>query len=121
MDDAGLKKKLEEMHEAVVRQVHDLVMNGSVGPNGEVIPTTKEDRQEAIQLLKLNRISVAAMPEDPLGALAKALVGSRIPRGHLEARLKASPHLATLESADRATARVPAEREPQCQGLDAAP
>jgi hypothetical protein len=121
MGDAGLKRKLEELHEAVVDQVHDLVVNGRTDPDGNPIPITKEDRQEAIQLLKLNRISVAATPDNPLDALAKALVGSRIPKGHLEARLKVSPHLAALEAADSSAAVVAVEWQPQGQGLDTTP
>ena len=121
MDDAGLKEKLEELHEEVAGVILAVVRNGRPGPEGTTIPASNDDLRTALQLLKQNRISVAAMPENPLDALAKALVGSRIPRGHLEARLKASPHLAALESADRTTARVPVEREPQGQGLDATP
>lgn len=121
MDQENLRKKLEELHEAVADAVLDVVQNGRPGPEDTIVPATNDDLRTALQLLKQNNISVAAIPEDPLGALAKALVGSRIPRGHLEARLKASPHLAALESADRPAAQVPVQRKPQGQCLDATP
>lgn len=120
MDDASLKKKLEELHEAVADVVLDVVQNGRPGPDDTIIPASNDDLRTALQLLKQNNISVAAMPENPLDALAKALVGSRIPRGHLEARLKASPHLAALEPADRTAAPVTVEWQAKGQGLDTA-
>ena len=121
MDDASLKKKLDELHQAVADAVLDVVQNGRPGPEDTIIPASNDDLRTALQLLKQNNISVAAMPDNPLDALRKALIGSRIPAGHLEARLKASPHLAALEPADRATAPVAVEWEPQGQGLNAAP
>jgi hypothetical protein len=121
MNQESLKKKLEELHEAVAGVVLDVVQNGRPGPEDTIIPASNDDLRTALQLLKQNNISVAATPEDPLGALAKALVGSRIPKGHLEARLKVSPHLAALEAADSSAAVVAVEWQPQGQGLNTAP
>ena len=126
MNQESLKKKLEELHHAVADVVLEVVQHGRPGPPGAngvpiTLPASNDDLRTALQLLKQNNISVAATPEDPLGALAKALVGSRIPRGHLEARLKVSPHLAALEAANSSAAAVAVEWQPQGQGLDTTP
>jgi hypothetical protein len=126
MDQENLKKKLEELHHAVTDVVLEVVQHGRPGPSDAdgvpvTLPASNDDIRTALQLLKQNNISVAATPEDPLGALAKALVGSRIPKGHLEARLRASPHLAALEAADSSAAVVAVEWQPQGQGLDTTP
>jgi hypothetical protein len=121
MDDESLRFKLNELHHAIADAVLDVVQNGRPGEDGTTIAASNDDFRTALQLLKQNNISVAAMPKDPLDALRKVLVGSRIPPGHLEARLKASPHLAALESADRPPAPVTVEWEAKGQGLDAAP
>ena len=121
MDDESLKQKLVELHHAVADTVLARVRNGTVGPDGETAEASNDDLKTALQLLKQNSISVAATPADPIASLAKALVGSRIPAGHLEARLKASPHLAALESANRPPAAITVEWQPKGQGLDAAP
>jgi len=121
MDDESLRLKLNQLHHAIADAVLDVVQNGKPGEGETIIPASNDDLRTALQLLKQNSISVAAMPENPLDALRKALIGSRIPPGHLEARLKASPHLAALESADRSPAPVTVEWEAKGQGLDAAP
>lgn len=120
MDDESLRLKLNQLHHAIATTVLDVVTNGRSGEDGTIVAASNDDLRTGLQLLKQNNISVAAMPDNPLDALRKALTGSRIPPGHLEARLKASPYLAALESADRSPP-VTGEWEAKGQGLDAAP
>ena len=57
---AGLKETLEQIHEEVAYGILEDLRNGD-----------KTARREALQLLKQNQISAAAMPETPTADLAR--------------------------------------------------
>lgn len=68
---ADLAKELEELHAAVVQAVKDRVQNGGYNADGNAIPTSNDDLRVALQLLKQNQISAAAMPDTPMADLAR--------------------------------------------------
>lgn len=57
---ADLRETLDEIHELVARGILDDLRDGD-----------KNARREALQLLKQNQISAAAMPETPTADLAR--------------------------------------------------
>lgn len=91
----SLREKLDSLNEAVT----DFVLNRI---NGEQ-PISNDDLRVAMQLLKQNSISAAAIPDNPMDRMQKMLQGMRISPGHLEARQKALPHLLPVLSADPAS------------------
>lgn len=68
---SDLAKKLEELHVAVVDVVKQRVEGGVLDSDGNQVPTTNDDLRVALQLLKQNQISAAAMPDTPMADLAR--------------------------------------------------
>lgn len=68
---SDLAKKLEELHVAVVDVVKQRVEGGALDSDGNQVPTTNDDLRVALQLLKQNQISAAAMPDTPMADLAR--------------------------------------------------
>jgi ABC-type amino acid transport substrate-binding protein len=68
---ADLAKELEELHAAVVQVVKDRVEHGGFDADGNPLPTSNDDLRVALQLLKQNQISAAAMPDTPMADLAR--------------------------------------------------
>lgn len=68
---ADLAKELEELHAAVVETITDRIRNGSVDDDGNQRPVSNDDLRVALQLLKQNQISAAAMPGTPTSDLAR--------------------------------------------------
>lgn len=68
---SDLAKKLEELHVAVVDVVKQRVEGGVLDSDGNLVPTTNDDLRVALQLLKQNQISAAAMPDTPMADLAR--------------------------------------------------
>lgn len=68
---SDLAKKLEELHAAVVDVVKQRVEEGGFDSDGNQVPTTNDDLRVALQLLKQNQISAAAMPDTPMADLAR--------------------------------------------------
>ena len=68
---SDLAKKLEELHVAVVDVVKQRVEVGALDSDGNQVPTTNDDLRVALQLLKQNQISAAAMPDTPMADLAR--------------------------------------------------
>ena len=68
---ADLNKQLEELHSEVVNAVRDRIRNGGFNLDGEPIPVSNDDLRVALQLLKQNQISAAAMPDTPTADLAR--------------------------------------------------
>ena len=66
---ADLNKQLEELHSEVVKAVRYRIRN--VNQDGEPIPVSNDDLRVALQLLKQNQISAAAMPDTPTADLAR--------------------------------------------------
>jgi hypothetical protein len=58
---ADLNKDLEELHAEVVRAVRERISNGG----------SNDDLRVALQLLKQNQVSAAAMPDTPTADLAR--------------------------------------------------
>jgi hypothetical protein len=94
MADDSIREKLDSLHERVIDVLTERLDGQEVNEEtGKPVPIDKEDLRLALQLLKQNSISAAAMPENPLDQLRKTISGMRISPGHLEARQKALPHL----------------------------
>lgn len=68
---SDLSKALEELHAAVVQVVKDRVERGGYDADGNQLPTSNDDLRVALQLLKQNQISAAAMPDTPMADLAR--------------------------------------------------
>ena len=101
MADDSLREKLDRLNEAVT----DLCLGKVSGldDEGNPVPASNDDLRVAMQLLKQNSISAAAIPDNPIDRMQKMLQGMRISPGHLEARQKALPHLLPALSADPAS------------------
>jgi hypothetical protein len=100
MADDSLREKLESLNEAVTDLVLNRVEGKELDDDGNPVRASNDDLRVAMQLLKQNSISAAAIPENPMDRMQKMLQGMRISPGHLEARQKALPHLLPVLSAD---------------------
>jgi hypothetical protein len=77
-DDHDLRDKLEKIHEAVADGILEDLRNGD-----------KNARREALQLLKQNNITAAAMPETPTADLAR--LAGKLNFAELEEKTKVVP------------------------------
>lgn len=66
-----LREELQELHAEVVSAIRDRIRNGSVDEDGKHVPVSNDDLRVALQALKQNQISAAAMPETPTSDLAR--------------------------------------------------
>ncbi len=103
MADDSLREKLESLNEAVTDLVLGRVEGKELDDEGNPVRASNDDLRVAMQLLKQNSISAAAIPDNPMDRMQKMLQGMRISPGHLEARQKALPHLLPALSADPAS------------------
>jgi hypothetical protein len=100
MADDSLKEKLDSLNAAVTDLCIRKITGQQPDDKGNPVPVTNDDLRVAMQLLKQNSISAAAIPDNPMDRMQKMLQGMRISPGHLEARQKALPHLLPVLSAD---------------------
>jgi hypothetical protein len=103
MADDSLREKLDRLNEAVTDLCLGKVTGEQLDDEGNPVPVSNDDLRVAMQLLKQNSISAAAIPDNPMDRMQKMLQGMRISPGHLEARQKALPHLLPALSADPAS------------------
>ena len=103
MADDSLREKLDSLNEAVTDLVLGRINGEQLDGEGNPVPISNDDLRVAMQLLKQNSISAAAIPDNPMDRMQKMLQGMRISPGHLEARQKALPHLLPVLSADPAS------------------
>ena len=96
MADNSLREKLDTLNEAVTNLLLSRVTNEQLDKDGNLVPISNDDLRVALQLLKQNSISAAALPDNPMDRMKQMLQGMRISPGHLEARQKALPHLLPL-------------------------
>jgi hypothetical protein len=90
---ADIREKLNEIHELVIDGVLEELRNGGC------------DRREALQLLKQNQISAAAMPDTPTADLAR--MAGKLNFQTLEEKVNVvplRPNLKAALDADSATA-----------------
>jgi len=100
MADNSLREKLDSLNEAVTDLVLSRVTGEQLDDEGNPVPVSNDDLRVALQLLKQNSISAAAIPNNPMDRMRQMMQGMRISPGHLEARQKALPHLLPALSAD---------------------
>lgn len=103
MADDSLREKLDTLNAAITDLMLDKVEGKQLDDEGNPVRPSNDDLRVAMQLLKQNSISAAAIPENPMDRMQKMLQGMRISPGHLEARQKALPHLLPVLSADPAS------------------
>jgi hypothetical protein len=103
MADDSLKEKLDRLNEAVTDLCLSKITGDQLDGKGNPVPVSNDDLRVAMQLLKQNSISAAAIPDNPMDRMQKMLQGMRISPGHLEARQKALPHLLPALTADPAS------------------
>jgi hypothetical protein len=102
MADDSLREKLDSLNEAVTDLVLCRINGEELDKDNNPVPVSNDDLRVALQLLKQNSISAAAIPDNPMDRMKQMLQGMRISPGHLEARQKALPHLLPALSADPA-------------------
>lgn len=100
MPEDSLREKLDTLNEAITDLVLDKVQGKELDDEGNPVRPSNDDLRVAMQLLKQNSISAAAIPDNPMDRMQKMLSGMRISPGHLEARQKALPHLLPALAAD---------------------
>jgi hypothetical protein len=93
MADDSLREKLDGLNEAITDRLISRIGGEDTDGDGNPVPASNDDIRLALQLLKQNSISAAAVPENPADRMHKMLAGMRLSPGHLEARQKALPHL----------------------------
>jgi ABC-type amino acid transport substrate-binding protein len=88
---ADLAKQLEDLHAAVVETVKTRIENGGTrDDDGNLLePLSNDDLRVALQLLKQNQISAAAMPSTPTADLAR--MAGKLNFQTLEAKAKVVP------------------------------
>lgn len=70
MADQDISRQLEDLHRLVIEKVAERV-EGFVDPDGRLVPPSADDLRVALQLLKQNSISVAAVPANPAAAASR--------------------------------------------------
>lgn len=70
MADQDIARQLEDLHRLVIEKVTERV-EGTVDPEGRLVPCSADDLRVALQLLKQNAISAAAVPQNPHAAMSR--------------------------------------------------
>ena len=111
MEDKEISQQLEELHRLVIKKVAERV-EGTVDDEGRSVPCSADDLRVALQLLKQNSISAAAVPAAPASAAAR--LAGKLTFDVLERQNRARATLSAgddpeLPAALPQTARQPAE------------
>lgn len=78
MADDSLREKLDSLNEAVTDLVLGRINGQQLDDEGNPVPVSNDDLRVAMQLLKQNSISAAAIPDNPMDRMQKMLQGMRI-------------------------------------------